>query len=140
MWRSEQRFQGLFEDAPIGIATLDLDGRITECNHAFGAMAPAGPPGPLGMPLAGLVAEDDRAELASRLSGATAGTAAAAPFDVRLRGEGEGERGRPVVQPTSGGQLLLNAGACACDAVDESGELVLEEVVDPIMGRSNAGR
>ena len=93
---SEQRFQRLFEDAPIGIAILDLDGRITECNHAFGAMAPAGPPGPLGMPLAGLVAEDDRAELASRLSGATAGTAAAAPFDVRLRGEGEGERERVV--------------------------------------------
>ncbi|MCH7710908.1 MAG: PAS domain S-box protein, partial [Proteobacteria bacterium] len=93
---SEQRFQRLFEDAPIGIAILDLDGRITECNRAFGAMAPAGPPGPVGMPLAELVAEDDRAELVSRLSGATAGTATAAPFDVRLPGAGEGE-GEKVV-------------------------------------------
>ena len=89
---SEQRFQRLFEDAPIGIAILDLEGRITECNRAFGAMSPAGPAGPLGMPLAELVAEDDRAELASRLSGATAGAATAAPFDVQLRGEGESER------------------------------------------------
>ena len=86
---SEQRFQRLFEDAPIGIAILDLDGRITECNRAFGAVAPAGPPGPVGATLAELVAEDDRAELGLRLSGATAGTATAAPFDVRLRGEGE---------------------------------------------------
>ncbi|MCH9049560.1 MAG: PAS domain S-box protein [Proteobacteria bacterium] len=93
---SEQRFQRLFEDAPIGIAILDLDGRITECNRAFGAMAPAGPPGPVGKSLAELVAEDDRAELVSRLSGATAGTATAAPFDVRLPGEGEGE-GEKVV-------------------------------------------
>ena len=89
---SEQRFQRLFEDAPLGIAILDLEGRITECNRAFSAVAPAGPPGLLGMPLAELVVEDDRAELASRLSGATAGTATAVPLDVRLRGEGESER------------------------------------------------
>jgi two-component system cell cycle sensor histidine kinase/response regulator CckA len=107
---SQQRFQRLFEDAPIGIAILDLDGKVTECNRAFGAMAPAGPPGLLGVPLAELVAEDDRAELGLRLSRATAGAATPVPLDVRLRGKGEGGSARERMVSLSVTRLEDDAG------------------------------
>ena len=91
---SEQRFHRLFEDAPIGIALLDLQGRLTDCNRMFRdmvgrlpghAMEEEGGRGVAGLALADFVASDDRATLAARLAEvASGGAAAAAPFDVRL--------------------------------------------------------
>ncbi len=40
--RSEQQFQRIFEDAPVGIALLDTDGKVAQSNHAVRSM--------LGMP------------------------------------------------------------------------------------------
>ena len=36
--RSESRYRGLFETLPDGFVSMDLDGRIIECNPAFQAM------------------------------------------------------------------------------------------------------
>ncbi len=89
---SEQRFHRLFEDAPIGIAILDLQGRVTDSNRMFRDMVGRMPnhPQQAGRGIAGLalseyVAADDRQTLAARLAEvASGGAASAAPFDVRL--------------------------------------------------------
>ncbi|HEY4135737.1 MAG TPA: ATP-binding protein [Alphaproteobacteria bacterium] len=99
---SEQRFHRLFEDAPIGIAILDLDGRVSDCNRmfrdmvgrpAFRSVRAAEPPAPadgarngiIGTALADFISAEDRQTLGARLSEvASGGAAAAAPFDVRF--------------------------------------------------------
>ncbi len=86
---SEQRFQNLFEDAPIGAALLDLEGKVVECNRAFREMAAAGRTDVVGSSLAGLVAEGERKQLAARLSEVIEGRVLAAPFEVRFPGEKE---------------------------------------------------
>ena len=102
---SEQRFQKLFEDAPMGIALLDRDGRLSDCNRMFRDMVrkPASPPangsatgatagderagnGVVGLPLSDFVAPEDRAPLAERLAAVSDGTAVLAPFEVHLTG------------------------------------------------------
>jgi two-component system cell cycle sensor histidine kinase/response regulator CckA len=94
---SEQRFHRLFEDAPIGIALLDLQGRITDSNRMFRDMVGRLPHqneagraeeagrGLAGLALADYVAADDRHMLGARLAEvASGGAVSAAPFDVRL--------------------------------------------------------
>ncbi len=89
---SEQRFHRLFEDAPIGIALLDLQGRVTDSNRMFRDIVGRlpGKDGDSGRAIAGqaladYVAADDRQMLGARLAEvASGGAAAAAPFDVRL--------------------------------------------------------
>ena len=102
---SEQRFHKLFEEAPLGIALLDLEGRVSDCNHMFrdmvrsaaasqvlagGAAAPdRWGTNVVGVALSDFVAAEDRQILAERLAAVSAGTAAAAaPFDVRLQSGG----------------------------------------------------
>ncbi len=65
---SEQRFQRFFNDAPVGIALLDPEGRVTECNRAFRAMAGDRGEAVVGGLLADLVIEEDRAETAGCLA------------------------------------------------------------------------
>lgn len=86
---SEQRFRRFFEHAPVGIALLDLDGRITETNSI---MADA-----LGQPrealpatqLIDLLTGEDRAETRAYLAAVAGGMERPRPQEVRLKGERE---------------------------------------------------
>jgi two-component system, cell cycle sensor histidine kinase and response regulator CckA len=81
--QSEQKFQRLFEDAPVGIALLDLDGRINQCNRGFRRQFVARSEADVvGRDLAGLVSTEARGELLSSLGKVVAGDELDAPFDV----------------------------------------------------------
>lgn len=67
--RSERRFRRFFEEAPVGIALLDGEGRVSECNRAFGRMFQAAPQALEGQGFAGLVREQDRQNVAAVLAG-----------------------------------------------------------------------
>lgn len=103
---SEQRFHKLFEEAPLGIALLDLQGRVSDCNHMFRDMvrrphaagtASGGASASdrwgssvIGVALSDFVAQEDRQALADRLKTVSEGTAGttATPFDVHLQAGG----------------------------------------------------
>ena len=86
---SEQRFQRFFEDAPIGIALVDHDGVLAECNPTFLAMIGHPSSTLLGRSIAGLLKADRRAEVMARLVAAARGDDLAAPMEVVLLGERE---------------------------------------------------
>ena len=81
---SEERFHRFFEEAPIGIALVDRDGRIEECNTAFRALADNDRL--LGVPLVDLTHEDDAAVVRRRFDDVMAGRDSGRPFEVRLSG------------------------------------------------------
>ncbi len=80
---SEQRFRKLFEEGPTGIAILDLDGAVADCNRAFRELAGCRDGG-VGRAMESLVAPDSRAAVAALLSEATARRRAQAPLDIRF--------------------------------------------------------
>jgi two-component system cell cycle sensor histidine kinase/response regulator CckA len=81
---SEQRFQRFFEQAPVGIALVDRNNRIEECNTAFRTMMGAGASDLIGRALLDFVAESDRASVSHRLEAETVGREQSPPLDVRL--------------------------------------------------------
>ena len=87
--RSRERFQRFFANAPVGIALIDRSGRLEEANRALGDLFGAPLQALIGEPLIGFVAEEDRRELAVRLSAAAEGPMPARPVDVRLNGPRE---------------------------------------------------
>ncbi|MFD1627544.1 hybrid sensor histidine kinase/response regulator [Azospirillum griseum] len=86
--RSEQRFQRFFEDAPIGIALLDGDGRLSECNHAFLSLLGSDTGSVLGRPMAALIVPTERDRVSTQLR-AVQEEDAAAVLEVRLSGRRE---------------------------------------------------
>ncbi|NBB83930.1 MAG: response regulator, partial [Alphaproteobacteria bacterium] len=81
---SEARFQRFFDDAPIGIALVDADGRLNEWNQAFLKLIDK-PAGDIqGASIAALVEERDHAALADRLSRVLAGERMDTPLEVHL--------------------------------------------------------
>ena len=86
---SEQRFQRFFEDAPIGIALVDHQGLLAECNRSFVSMIGHSLPELLGRSIAGLLKADRRAEVMARLAAVAAGEDPAPPMEVALLGERE---------------------------------------------------
>ena len=90
--QSAPQIRGLFQDAPIGIALLDEQGRVTDCNDAMRALAEGEgsaaearsteapvPDLAAGASLFDLVAEEDRAAVEFALAAARAATAGTAP-------------------------------------------------------------
>jgi len=81
---SEARVQRFFDDAPIGIALLDAEGRLTEWNQAFRRLVDR-PAGDLqGAPIASLLEARDRAALGDRLSRVLEGQRIDPPLEVHL--------------------------------------------------------
>jgi len=88
--RSELQFKRLFEDAPVGIALLDLDGKINQSNRAFLRQFSTRVGDDVrGKDLAALVANEGRHELMACLQRVAAGEALDAPFDVTPAGPSE---------------------------------------------------
>ena len=75
---------GIFRDAPIGVATIGTDGRISDCNSAFAAFFL--PAAVSGRNLADLVDAADRRSIEDMLAG---GSVAKAPAEVRPLGKPE---------------------------------------------------
>ncbi len=84
--RSEQRFQRFFEDAPIGIALLDQNGRLSECNNAFLTLIGSQAGTVIGRPMAEVIVPVEREAVAARLAAVQGGDDPAAPLEVRLSG------------------------------------------------------
>lgn len=79
---AEMRFARFFNNAPIGIATVDSEGRIDNANSAF--LAYVGERVERGVKLADLVVEDDRAGVVDILAKSRAGRLAGPATEVRL--------------------------------------------------------
>lgn len=86
---AERRFRWLFDDAPVGIALIELDGSIGTCNLAFQAMMGIDHDGLAGRQLTDYVAEDQRAQALEQLGKVLAGSLPGTHLDVRLRGRRE---------------------------------------------------
>jgi two-component system cell cycle sensor histidine kinase/response regulator CckA len=82
---SERRFKHLFEDAPVGIALVDLSGNIAECNHLLHRFGSASGAPLLGVPILDLIADEDRVQ-AEALMRKVAGKESSGPIQVRLAG------------------------------------------------------
>ena len=65
---SERRFDSAFTQATIGMALVDLDGRIIRCNEALSRLLGRGSDQLAGLLLAGLVHEDDAALLIAAIA------------------------------------------------------------------------
>jgi two-component system cell cycle sensor histidine kinase/response regulator CckA len=85
---SGARYVQFFDDAPIGIAMLDPDGRVVESNRALRRLTVDAVPEPFGVAFTDLVAADDRAEVARRIAEAQAEDVGETrpPLEVRLEG------------------------------------------------------
>ena len=80
-----ERLRALFENSPIGIAVLDHEGVIVECNAAVARfLAPKGS-GPAGRRLAELLDEPDRNEVSATRAAILVGERRRMPIEVRSR-------------------------------------------------------
>jgi two-component system cell cycle sensor histidine kinase/response regulator CckA len=74
------------ETVPVGMAVLDSDGRVVECNPACRDLLVCDDP--MGQPIVEFVRPSDRAALAQRLSGLLDDAQMAVPIDVEIEGTG----------------------------------------------------
>jgi len=84
----EIRLHWLFDEAPVGIVLLDLEGNIAECNRAFLKLVGLHPEALIGAPFADRIAQEDRGDIASQLSKVVMGTARTTHMEVRMPGAG----------------------------------------------------
>jgi len=82
------RLRWLFDEAPVGIVILDLDGAISDCNRAFLKLIGGHRDSILGMPFADRIVRGDRDDVTGGLSKIVMGTARAAQLEARLPGSG----------------------------------------------------
>lgn len=86
--RANDRLRRLFQDAPVGVALLDSDGRFVECNPALAALAGRDAAAlTAGASLGDLVEPRDRLALLRALSGGGGETENGRPLEIRLRGD-----------------------------------------------------
>jgi two-component system cell cycle sensor histidine kinase/response regulator CckA len=99
-WRQEEderrmaaarRLHGLFDEAPVGIVLLDLQGVVTDCNRAFLKLLGLHRDVIVGRPFAERLNKEDRADALAQLSKVVMGTSRAAALDVRMPGAKERE-------------------------------------------------
>jgi two-component system, cell cycle sensor histidine kinase and response regulator CckA len=83
---SRERFQRFFANAPVGIALLDRFGRLEEANHALGELFGARRQDLIGEPLIGFLNEEDRRDIAVKITVAAEGRAPPEPIEVHLKG------------------------------------------------------
>ena len=79
---AEMRFARFFNNAPVGIATVDGEGRIDNANSAF--LAYVGEGVERGTALAGLVVDEDKAAVKEGLAVCRSGKASVPAVEVRL--------------------------------------------------------
>ncbi|MCB9988760.1 MAG: PAS domain S-box protein [Rhodospirillales bacterium] len=84
---SEHRFQRFFEEAPLGIALVNADWVLEDCNPVLAAMLGQKVDSLDGMALNTLLDEEDRDAVLKALKEISTGAQTAAPFEVSLKGK-----------------------------------------------------
>ena len=84
--RAERSFERFFEDAPFGIALIDAEARLLECNRAFRRLCGLADVTPGRRRFAELLRPEDANDFAGRL--ARLAGVGGAPIEARLREEG----------------------------------------------------
>ena len=82
--RLAHRFQRFFANAPVGSALLDHSGRFEEANHALGELFGVAPQDLVGRELIGLLNEEDRDGITSKLAAAANGRMERDPIEIRI--------------------------------------------------------
>lgn len=85
---SEDRFQRFFEEAPLGVAMVDADGRLADVNTALAAMLDLSVEEMEGQTLKSLMASGDRHAAMESLERIQKGAPMSAPVEVTLLGRG----------------------------------------------------
>ncbi|MBX9635513.1 MAG: PAS domain-containing protein [Magnetospirillum sp.] len=83
---AERRFRWLFDDAPVGIALIELDGTVGTCNLAFQAMMGIDHDGIAGRLLTDYIAEEQRPLASEQLAKVILGSLPGTHLEVRLKG------------------------------------------------------
>jgi len=86
---SREHFRRLFENAPVGIALLDREGRLEQANRALGELLGLTPNELIGQTLANLLEGGNDSDLAAQLALAAQGRPVSGPIEIRLRGARE---------------------------------------------------
>lgn len=84
---SEQRFERLFAQAPIGVALLDHELQIIECNDSLQRMMRRNRTALLNSKFSDLLRQEDRAETLRQLQSALSGKEMVRPSELHLIGE-----------------------------------------------------
>ncbi len=79
-----RRLYWLFDEAPVAIAMLDLQGNVTDCNRAFQRLLGSHKDSILAHPFADRLAKEDRGDVAAQLSKVVMGIMRAAHLEVRM--------------------------------------------------------
>jgi two-component system cell cycle sensor histidine kinase/response regulator CckA len=90
--QAQRRFDHFFGHAPVGVALVDAEGQVIECNKVVRGLTGRDDGVPAGTDLLELIHEESRAaveELLARAAEADGATGASAPVEARLAGEGE---------------------------------------------------
>ena len=105
-WRGETGVQGLpvssasgnshklrwlFDEAPVGIVLLDLQGNVTESNRAFLKLRGIHKDSVIGRPFSEQISKEDRGDVAAQLSKVVMGILPASHLEVRMPAMGERE-------------------------------------------------
>jgi two-component system, cell cycle sensor histidine kinase and response regulator CckA len=105
-WRGEVGVQGmptssssgnghklrwLFDEAPVGIVLLDLQGNVTESNRAFLKLRGIHQDTVIGRPFSEQISKEDRGDVAAQLSKVVMGILPASHLEVRMTAMGERE-------------------------------------------------
>jgi len=83
---AERRFRWLFDDAPVGIALVELDGTIGTCNLALQAMMGIDHEAMSGRPVAEYIAVENRVAAAEQLGKVLSGSLPGTHLEVKLKG------------------------------------------------------
>ena len=83
---AERRFRWLFDDAPVGIALVELDGTIGTCNLALQAMMGIDHDAMAGRPVVEYIAAEHRAGAGEQLGKVLAGAVPGTHLEVKLKG------------------------------------------------------
>ena len=81
----------LFDEAPVAIIKLDLEGVIGDCNRAFTKLIGVHHDACIGVPFSDWMAKEDRGDLSSYLSKIVMGISRGAQLEIRLPASGERE-------------------------------------------------
>jgi two-component system, cell cycle sensor histidine kinase and response regulator CckA len=105
-WRGEVGVQGmptssssgnghklrwLFDEAPVGIVLLDLQGNVTESNRAFLKLRGIHQDTVIGRPFSEQISKEDRGDVAAQLSKVVMGILPASHLEIRMTAMGERE-------------------------------------------------
>lgn len=85
------KLRWLFDEAPVGIVLLELNGNVTESNRAFMKLRGVHRDSVIGRPFSEQISKEDRGDVAAQLSKVVMGIMPASHLEVRMPAMGERE-------------------------------------------------